>query len=88
MPRYRDLPFLQRMPVLVMRSFHITPNPAIRDNQPFKFPKPHLLFTLSLIITRVIRSVNTILLRYETTTDNTDFLQGGTLFLRVLPAGL
>ena len=42
--------------------------------------KPHLPFTLSLIITRVIRSVNTILLRYETTTDNTDFLQGGTLF--------
>lgn len=87
MPRYRDLPFLQRMPVLVMRSSYITPNPAIRDNQPFKFTKPHLLFTLSLIITRVIRSVNTIPLRYETTTDNTDFLQAGR-FLRVLPAGL
>ena len=87
MPRYRDLPFLQRMPVLVVRSFHITPNPAIRDNQPFKLPKPHLPFTLSLIIARVIRGVNTILLRYETTTDNTDLLQGWTLF-RVLPAGL
>lgn len=82
MPRYRDLPFLQRMPVLVVRSFHITPNPAIRDNQPFKLPKPHLPFTLSLIIARVIRGVNTILLRYETTTDNTDLLQGRTLFAR------
>lgn len=82
MPRYRDLPFLQRMPVLVVRSFHITPNPAIRDNQPFKLPKPHLPFTLSLIIARVIRGVNTILLRYETTTDNTDLLQGWTLFAR------
>lgn len=52
------------------------------DNQPFKLPKPHLPFTLSLIIARVIRSVNTILLRYETTTDNTDLLQGWTLFAR------
>lgn len=80
--RYRDLPFLQRMPVLVVRPFHITPNPAIRDNQPFKLPKPHLPFTLSLIIARVIRGVNTILLRYETTTDNTDLLQGRTPFAR------
>lgn len=36
----------------------------------------------SLIIARVIRGVNTILLRYETTTDNTDLLQGRTLFAR------